>query len=196
VSERGQERGSAPTAQPGFVGVVKTTRMIRNEGHERIFSIAPGLLRPGLLVLSLLSLVLSGVLLSSCGALGGGAALSDVRASTDTIVPGSSGVGNPPGAVEIRYVLGSAADVTAGLQGQTSGTLLPLQRQEPGEHVLRFAGVITADQSLGGPDGGYRLVRRAVPDGDYTVVISAGGITRSVPLKVSKSNVQPHTLTN
>ena len=105
-------------------------------------------------------------------------------------MPGSSGLGNPAGAVEVRYTLGSPSDVTARLQGQASGTLLSAH-QEPGEHVVRFAGVITTDQALGGPAGGYRLVRRAVPDGDYSVVISAGGVEKSVAFKVSNSKIQP-----
>src|SRR4051794_22252711 len=63
-----------------------------------------------------LFVALLGVLLSACGPLGGGAMLSGITASTAGIVPGSSGVGNPPGALVVRYTLGSAADVTARVQ--------------------------------------------------------------------------------
>ncbi|MFL5734054.1 MAG: hypothetical protein ACJ78Q_12745 [Chloroflexia bacterium] len=143
-------------------------------------------------VLCVLLLVVVVALLSGCGPLGGGAGLSGVAASSDSIVPGSSGVGNPPGAVQVRYTLGSAADVTARLQGQVSGTLMTAP-QERGEHLVRFSGVVTADQALG---ENYRLVRRAVPDGDYAVVISAGDAQKSVPVKVNGSRAQPPTLSN
>src|SRR5436190_23781352 len=48
-------------------------------------------------------------LLAACD--NSGAALSNVRASTDSIVPGSTGIGKPPGVVQISYTLGRQAEV-------------------------------------------------------------------------------------
>src|SRR5437879_6136488 len=66
---------------------------------------------------------------------GSGAALSNVTKSAETIVPGSSGIGKPPGALEIRYTLDRKALVSAQLQGPAGGTLLSAE-QEAGEHTL------------------------------------------------------------
>ena len=80
-----------------------------------------------------------------------------MHASTDSMVPGSRGIGKPPGAVEVSYTLGSRSDVSAKLRGPVSGTLLE-ESQAPGAHVLRFNGVISAGETL--PN--YNVVRRVV----------------------------------
>src|SRR5207244_2516360 len=88
------------------------------------------------------------ILLSGCAA-SSGSTLSNVYASTNTLVPGSSGIGKPPGALEIHYALGKTAQVTANLQGPLNNTLISSQ-QDAGDHVLRFTGVITDAQALDG----------------------------------------------
>src|SRR5207244_13245094 len=75
---------------------------------------------------------------------GGGPLLSNATASTDRIVPGSSGVGNPPGVVEIRYTLREAAKVEANIVGDKASAPLLSAYQDAGEHILRFTGVISS----------------------------------------------------
>lgn len=140
-------------------------------------SVSPLPSRVFLFVTSALLWVLAAIVLVACG--GGGAALSGVRASADRIVPGSHGIGNPPGVLEVRYTLGSAEQVNAQLQGPATATLLSA-RQDAGEHILRFTGVISDNQKL----GDSTLVRRVVPSGDYTINIASGGSNQSVHFKV------------
>ena len=116
-------------------------------------------------------------LLAACG--GSGAQLSGVSASTTSIVPGSLGVGRPPGALEVRYTLGGPARVSASLDGPVKAAILTAD-QSAGEHVLRFTGVITASETL----GDSTLVRRAVPAGDYTLNVSAGSASTPVHFRV------------
>jgi hypothetical protein len=130
-------------------------------------------------------------LLTGCGGSGG---LQDVRASTGSMVPGSRGIGKPPGAIEVRYTLGSRADVSARLRGPVSGTLLA-ESQAPGAHVLRFNGVISASETL--PD--YSVVRKVVPAGDYSIELSAGGESRNVSFRVNHGSAvtgDPPSLAN
>lgn len=112
--------------------------------------------------------------------------------SVQEIVPGSSGIGKPPGAVEVRYRLGKEGLVTASLQGPVTSTLLPSQEQKAGDRLLRFNGIIATDEV----SGTSHIVRRVVPDGDYTISISSGGESRSVGFKVSGSNQEPPALAN
>ncbi len=120
-----------------------------------------------------------------------GAALSNVVASSTMIVPGSTGIGKPPGVVELRYTLGKEGNVSVRLAGPAASTLLR-RVQTAGEHILRFAGVITSSQGI----DSYTLVRRAVPPGDYTVSVDAGGETQSLPVKVGGAAVQPPVMQN
>ena len=160
---------------------------MRNYNNLPMSSPSPaGILILSRLLLALFSLLL---LLTACGPPASG--LSNVTASTDMIVPGSSGIGNPPGTVEVRYTLGSAGPVTARLEGPVSSELLS-ETQEAGDHILRFNGVITASESL----DGYFIVRRAVPEGDYTIAIAAGGMSQSVRFQVGASDTEPPALGN
>lgn len=131
------------------------------------------------------------MLLAACSP-SSGQTLSNISASTGTIVPGSSGVGKPPGAIEIRYTQGVKADVTARLQGPVSSVIFSATSQDAGEHVLRFDGIVQADEQA----DGYKVVREAVPPGDYTITISAGGAQQSVRFKVAGQNSQPPALQN
>ncbi|MBF6614613.1 MAG: hypothetical protein IVW55_15985 [Chloroflexi bacterium] len=145
-------------------------------------------------LLSIAFILVAAGLLAACGALGSAAPLSGVTASTDSIVPGSSGIGRPAGAIEVRYTLGSAADVSAQLQGPASSTLLAA-RQEAGSHILRFSGVISATNSAQ-PSNDYRVMRQVVPSGNYTITVAAGAARESVRFKVSDANNQPPTIGN
>jgi hypothetical protein len=114
------------------------------------------------------------------------------------IVPGSSGIGKPQGAIEIRYTLGREGPVTATLQGPTDAVLLS-ESQKAGEHILRFNGVIAASAkevyaSPNDPTSIYRVVRRVVSGGDYTLTIATGDTQQSVALKVSGPDTQPPVL--
>src|SRR5687768_4060407 len=91
----------------------------------------------------------------------------------NVIVPGSKGIGNPPGAIQIGYDLAEQAVVTAKLEGPVSATILSTE-QAAGSHVLRFNGVITESKIM----DGYTLVQRVVPDGDYTIEVSGKGLDR------------------
>jgi hypothetical protein len=114
------------------------------------------------------------------------------------IVPGSSGIGKPPGAVEVRYTLGHDSQVVATLRGPNEAVLLS-DNQKAGEHVLRFNGVIAASDkevhaSPNDPTTIYRVVRRVVSDGDYTITIATEDATQDVELKVSGQDTQPPEL--
>ena len=128
---------------------------------------------------SLFALILL-VLLAACD--GSGAALSNVTGSTDSIVPGSTGIGKPAGVVEVHYTLGSKQPVTAMLDGPVKATLFSGD-QAAGDHLLRFNGVINTSE----PSGDTQVVRRVVPAGDYRIVVQAGGIQGSASFNVSQS---------
>ncbi len=145
-------------------------------------------------LLAIILILVAAGLLASCGALGSGALLSGVTASTDNVVPGSFGIGRPAGAIEVRYTLGSATDVSAQLQGPASSTLLTA-RQDAGSHILRFSGVISATSTTQ-PSVDYRVIRQVVPSGNYTITVSAGDKRESVRFKVSGSNNQPPSIGN
>ncbi len=127
--------------------------------------------------------------LSGCSA--SNATLSNVHASASEIVPGSSGIGKPPGALDVRYTVGKTTQVTAQLQGPLNATLLSSQ-QAGGDHVLRFTGIITDAQAV----GGYNVIRRVVPAGDYTISLSAGDASQSVRFKVNSVGTTLPTLDN
>jgi hypothetical protein len=137
----------------------------------------------------LLFLATMSVLLAACDA--SGAPLSGVSASAGEIVPGSRGIGKPAGSVEVSYTLGRDSEVTVDLQGPVESTLFK-SVQKAGPHLLLFNGVVDADES----GDGYRVVRRAVPDGDYTIVVSANGESQSIPLKVRNSDRDVPALEN
>lgn len=142
---------------------------------------------------SLLALVL--VLgLAACGPSGG--MLSGVVASASEFVPGSSGIGKPPGAVEVRYTLGQRAHVRAEVAGETvpggSSFLLFEGDQAAGTHVVRFNGVISATNGA----GNTQVVRRSLPPGDYFIIVTAGGASERVPVKIVGTAEQPPELEN
>src|SRR5438128_308053 len=101
------------------------------------------------------ALMLLGLLLSACSPFGSGSLLSNVTASTDRIVPGSSGVGNPPGAIEVRYTLQEDAHVLVRVDGLYVSRILQEGDLTAGEHTVRFTGVVTTT----GPTDGYTIVR-------------------------------------
>lgn len=139
----------------------------------------------GLLALTLV------MLMAACD--NSGVVLSNVRASTDSIVPGSTGIGKPAGAVEVRYTLGKASVVTAMLDGPVKATIFTSAgEQTAGEHLLRFNGVIDTQETV----GDAALVRRTVPAGDYRIIIAAGGTQESVSIKVSDSKQDTPQLQN
>ncbi len=149
-------------------------------------------------LVALLSLAL---LISACQT--SGETLADVRASATEIVLGSSGVGKPPGALEVRYTLGKRTAVVATLAGASiSGYTLLDETQDAGEHVIRFSGVITAtDEAVQPGVSQGRLVRRVVPPGGYRIEVQAGGTSREVGFTVGTSGAtetaqQPPTLHN
>jgi len=142
------------------------------------------------LALSLLALTLV-VLLAACDS--SGATLSNVTASTDTIVPGSTGIGKPAGAVQVKYTLGSSEPVTAVLDGPVNAMIFTSQGdQMPGDHILRFNGVVNTQES----QDGYTVVRKTVPDGDYTITLEAAGSQQSVPFKVGQSKQDAPAIQN
>jgi hypothetical protein len=144
-------------------------------------------------------------LLAACGRSWNDALISNVSQSTDTIVPGSTGVGKPPGAIEVRYTLSEAANVEADLRrggplydgfGGTTTTLL-VGRQDAGEHVLRFNGVITSSIEAG-PEG---VVRQVITNGNYTISIhawnlAAGDSQVAVYFKVENADTEPPALSS
>lgn len=143
-------------------------------------------------IAALLSLILA-----ACDV--GRAALSVEKPSASEIVPGSSGIGKPAGAIQVRYTLGRDGPVTATLKGPNDATLLA-EHQKAGEHVLRFNGVITASEqevyaSPNDPTTIYRVVRRAVSDDNYTIEIATQEQSQSVSFKVAGSDTQPPDLT-
>ncbi|HUP27454.1 MAG TPA: hypothetical protein VM409_03390, partial [Chloroflexia bacterium] len=108
------------------------------------------------------------------------------------LVPGSTGIGNPPGAVQLKYDLPQRAVVTARLEGPVSSDLLT-EEQDAGEHTLRFNGVISGSKSL----DGYMLVRQVVPDGQYSLRILAGEAPlASMNVTVQQADTSLPTLRN
>lgn len=131
--------------------------------------------------------------LAACGPSGG--MLSGVVASASEFVPGSSGIGKPPGAVEVRYTLGQRAHVLAEVAGETvpgGGSLLFEGDQAAGMHVIRFNGVI----GMGSGAGSTQVVRRALTPGDYFIQVTAGGASERVPVKIVGTAEQPPALEN
>lgn len=154
--------------------------------------------RPWLLLLIFIPAALLALVLSACSPFGGGSLLSNVTASTDRIVPGSSGVGNPPGAIEVRYTLQEDAHVLARVDGLRAGTILQDSDLPAGEHVVRFTGVTTTTR----PMDGYTIVRDLLPAGGYRVAITAqnahvpGGSHADVPFTLDSPTTSPPALSN
>ncbi|HEX8229262.1 MAG TPA: hypothetical protein VF826_08105 [Chloroflexia bacterium] len=144
--------------------------------------------------LVLLALLGASLGLAACG--GSGVALSDVRVSAAEMVPGSVGVGRPPGVVEVRYTLGHEADVRVELEGLPSGSgLLHAQHQRAGHHVVRFNGVVSTTGVLtSGVE--YVVTREVVPPGDYSIRVTANGSSESVGFRVGGTRAEPPAITN
>src|SRR5688572_16892514 len=92
--------------------------------------------------------------------------LSNYEPTPADLVPGSRGIGNPPGAIEVFYRTSDRRNVTALLDGPVTSVILSGE-EEAGNHTLRFNGVITDSTFM----EGYTLVRRVVPDGNYKIII-------------------------
>jgi hypothetical protein len=101
------------------------------------------------------------------------------------VVPGSVGLLEPPGAVEIRFAIGSASDVEARLEGPVEGLLLR-ERLAAGSHVIRFNGVLPHVMT-----GGEESERRVVPGGEYRIVLEAAGAQESVTFRVAQTELEP-----
>lgn len=114
-----------------------------------------------------------------------------LAATPNLIVPGSKGIGNPPGAIQIGYDLPENTIVTAKLEGPVSATILSTE-QAAGSHVLRFNGVITDSKVM----DGYTLVQRVVPDGNYSIIVSGDKLGEGVPLSIQQADTSPPTLQN
>jgi hypothetical protein len=139
-----------------------------------------------LLLLSLAALMLA---LASCDGSGGGLRVLSTNVSDGaTIVPGSRGLSEPPGALEVRYSLGSAMDVEARIEGPADG-LLFRERVTAGSHVLRFNGVLQYAIA-----GGAEAERRVVPAGDYRLVLEAGGASQAVNFSVAPTDTEPPSI--
>lgn len=140
-----------------------------------------------------LGLALMAFGVAGCGPFG--AVLSGVTASTWEFVPGSTGIGRPPGAIEVRYTLMQRASVRAEVRGVAvpGGNLALYQgEQAAGSHVVRFNGVI----STGVAPGDQQVVRKTLPPGDYFIVVTAGAASERVPFRVAGVAVPPPTLEN
>lgn len=144
--------------------------------------------------------MLVGVLLAACGS-GAGAGLSNAAVSVPEFVPGSSGIGKPPGAVDVHYTLGAASSVRAELvavsgtlPAGTDAVLLPGVAQGAGDHVLHFDGVVGTGTTQG--TGEVRVVRRVVPPGSYSIHLSAGGATGQADFRVAGSTTEPPSMQN
>ena len=108
------------------------------------------------------------------------------------IVPGSTGIGNPPRAIELQYNLPERATVTALLEGPVSSTLMTTE-QAPGLHTFRFNAVLMDNT----PHEGYSSVRRVVPDGFYIIRISANSRQLTdANVAVQNADTTPPTLQN
>ena len=120
------------------------------------------------------------LLLAGCSA--SGDTISNVRVSSDTLVPGSSGIGKPAGSIQVSYTLGRDGDVTATLDGPVKAVLLS-DSQKAGDHIVRFNGTIEQNTPLPGSDA--TLMRSVAPAGDYTITITSGSATGSAAFKVA-----------
>jgi len=143
------------------------------------------------LLSSLASLLL---LLVLAGCSSSGDVISNVRASSDTLVPGSYGIGKPPGSIQVSYTLGRDGDVTATLDGPVRSVLFSDAQQKAGEHIVRFNGTVEQDTALAEP--GVTLVRSVAPAGDYTITIASGAASESVGFKVAAVAGAAPTLQN
>ena len=151
--------------------------------------------------LSLLALlIVAGALLTGCDA--GRPMLSNVSISPDgeALVPGSSGIGNPPGAVEVRYTLGEPQFIDILLGGPEHVKLFS-GYQDAGDHILRFTGVITDESTSVTNPVRWIFARRVVPDGDYSITIksvhaSRGEATEQVAFQVRNADTKPPSLDN
>jgi hypothetical protein len=128
-------------------------------------------------------------LLAACN--GSSAGVSNVTASTDSIVPGSTGIGKPAGVVEVHYTLGAAGPVTASLRGPINAVLFS-RGQAAGDHLVRFDGVVDTQET----SGDNQIVSKVVPAGDYKIVVEAGGTQGSANLNVAQSKQDPPTIQN
>ncbi len=141
----------------------------------------------------LLLVVLS---LPACGS--SGRMLSEVFASTTEFVPGSAGIGKPPGAVEMRYTLGQRAHVRVEVTGATvpgDSSVLFEGDQAVGMHVVRFNGVISATVAAGNA-GDAGVVREALPPGDYFIKVTADSASERLPVKLAGGVAQSPALEN
>ena len=120
------------------------------------------------------------LLLAGCPA--SGDAVSNVRVSSDTLVPGSSGIGKPAGSIQVSYTLGRDSDVTATLDGPVKAVLLS-DSQKAGDHIVRFNGTVEQNTPLPGSDA--TLMRSVAPAGDYTITITSGNATGSATFRVA-----------
>ncbi len=166
----------------GFDGASRVVRGASTPQAKR-----PHTYLQGVLLIALLSTV--AILLAGCSA--SGASLSNVTASADKIVPGSVGIGKPPGVVQVSYRLGSDAYVTATLEGPQSAVLLQ-RGQKAGDHILRFNGTTATSDD----QGEYRVVRSVVPPGAYSITIAAGAASETVRFSVEAVNSAVPTLAN
>lgn len=113
------------------------------------------------------------------------------------LVPGSTGIGNPPGSIQLRYSLTEPGSVTAELEGpaQLGGPItfnLLSGDQGAGQHTLRFNGVITGSTQ----SDGYTVVRRVIPNGAYSINIKGKGVEVSERFLVQNADTTPPTLQN
>ena len=115
-----------------------------------------------------------------------------VPSASHLIVPGSKGIGNPVGAIQIGYDLPRDTLVTAMLEGPISATILSTQ-QAAGSHILRFNGVVTDSRVM----DGYTLVQRVVPDGVYTINLSGENYSQRIaPVVIQQADTTPPSLEN
>ncbi|MEA2574910.1 MAG: hypothetical protein QOH93_2208 [Chloroflexia bacterium] len=139
-----------------------------------------------------LALLGATLLLAACG--GSGAGLSNVKVSAVEMVPGSVGIGRPPGVVEVRYTLGREADVRVELEGVALGSsLLHAEHQRAGEHVVRFNGVISSTGVLTSV-ADYVVAREVVPPGDYSIKVTANDSSESVGFRVGGASAEPPSI--
>ena len=131
------------------------------------------------------------LLLAGCSA--SGDVISNVRVSSDTLVPGSSGIGKPAGSIQVSYTLGRDGDVTATLDGPVKAVLLS-DSQKAGDHIVRFNGTIEQNTPL--PDSDATRLRSVAPAGDYTITITSGNATGSATFKVAAVNSSVPTIQN
>src|SRR6476469_1183839 len=108
--------------------------------------------RTGFQFTGIIAAFILSVFLVGCGS--SGEPLSNVRASTDTIVPGSVGIGKPPNVIQLNYTIGSQNDVSIALDGPRKAILFT-GSQKAGNHILRFNGTTASSDD----QGEYEVVR-------------------------------------